>query len=109
MANLGTAIEHTDRNILPLIVKFKQLSKTWSQFSLSMVGRANLVKMVWMPQLLYVLHNCPIWLTLQLFRTIDSVFMDFVWKRGKPRIKFQILQQPIAKVGIAIPTVYTRV
>lgn len=49
---------------------------------MSIVGRANLVKMVCMPQMLYVLHNCPIWLTLRLFRTIDSVFSDFVWMGG---------------------------
>lgn len=68
-----------------------------------MAGRANLVKMVWMPQMLYILHNCPIRLTLQLFRTIDSVFSDFVWRGGKPRIRLEILQQPIDKGGIAIP------
>lgn len=68
-----------------------------------MIGIANLVKMAWMPQLLYALHNCPVWLTVKLFRTIDTVFRDFIWKCGKPRIKLEILQQAKDRGGIAIP------
>lgn len=105
VANTPNVIDYTDRNILPLIVKFRQQSKIWSKLPISMVGRANLVKMVWMPQMLYLSHNCPIWLMLRLFKTINAVFRDFVWRGGKLRIRFEVLQQPIDKGGIAIPNV----
>lgn len=93
---------YTDRNILPLIAKFRQQRKTWSKISLSMVGRVNLVKMVWMPQMLYVLHNCPIWLTLRLLIRFLGILCG---RGGEPRIRLETLKQPIDKGGIAIPNV----
>ncbi|XP_073455487.1 cysteine protease ATG4A isoform X2 [Aquarana catesbeiana] len=68
-----------------------------------MIGRANLAKMVWLPQLLFQLHNSPVWLTSKLFRTLDSTFRDLIWKLGKLRIKLETLQQAQDRGGIAVP------
>lgn len=46
-------------DITLLLVKFRNI-KVWKCLSLSVAGRCNL--MIWMPQLLYVLHNSPLWL-----------------------------------------------
>lgn len=43
---------------------------------LTVVGRANLVKILWMPQLLYLLYNCPIWLPQGFFQQVDILFRN---------------------------------
>lgn len=53
---------------------------------LTVAGRCNLIKMVWMPQLLYLLHNTPLWLNKKWFKKIDTLFRELVWRRGKARI-----------------------
>lgn len=56
---------------MPLLTKFWDKGKLWKKLWLSIVGRANLVKMILMPQLLKFLHNAPIVLSLRLFWTIN--------------------------------------
>ncbi|CAJ0919619.1 unnamed protein product [Ranitomeya imitator] len=46
-------------NLEPLITKIRTKISAWSKLNLSVVGRVNLLKMVVMPQILYVLHNSP--------------------------------------------------
>lgn len=45
-----------------------------------------------MPQLLYRLLNCPVWLSQPIFRTIDAQFRELLWKHGHSRIKLGTLQ-----------------
>lgn len=49
-------------NIVPLLAKFKGKTKIWRSLPISVAGRCNLIKMLWMSQLLYVLHNSHVWL-----------------------------------------------
>lgn len=59
-------------NILPLFSRLQAQSKTWNKLPVSIVGRINLNKIIWMPQLLYFLHNAPICLPLQIFNTLEK-------------------------------------
>lgn len=49
--------------------------------------RTNLVKMILMPQLLYVLHNSPVWIPFKHFHKFQGLFRHLVWKKGVPRIR----------------------
>lgn len=52
--------QYTSDNIDPLLIKFRGKIKVWKRLPISVAGRCNLTKMIWMSQLLYVLHNLPI-------------------------------------------------
>lgn len=43
-------------NLAPLLLKFKKKFDIWSRLPLSVAGWANLAKMIWLPQLLYLFH-----------------------------------------------------
>lgn len=69
----------------------------------SVAGRVNQIKMAWLPQLLYGLHNAPIWLPSKIFEKINSLFIDLIWKGRCPRIKLKVLQVPRDGGGLAVP------
>lgn len=90
-------------NILPLLTKFQQKVTTWTKLPLSVAGRTNLVKMILMPQLLYVVHNSPVWLPYRYFHKFQALFRALVWRRGTPRIRYETLQRPKDEGGLAAP------
>lgn len=77
---------YVQRNLAPLFKQFGQVGKICSKLPLTIIGRANLIKMIRMPQLLYLLHNCHIWLLLKFFKQIDALFRDLIWRYKHPRI-----------------------
>lgn len=72
-----------------------------------MAGRANLIKMVWLPQLLYLLHNSPVWIGEKWFQKIQSLFRKLIWKKGQARIGLQKLQCPTTEGGLGVPHPFT--
>ncbi|XP_056407014.1 uncharacterized protein LOC130298133 [Hyla sarda] len=62
------------RNLLPILDKSSQKVSVWCKLPLSVVGRTNLVKMVLMPQLLYILQNSPVWIEMAHFQRIQRLF-----------------------------------
>lgn len=98
-----TIQEYIAQNMNPLLEKFKNVSKTWCKLPLSVVGRINLIKMVWMPQLLYILHNSPIWLPISIFQRIDSLFRELIWKGKISRIRLYTLMRPKDAGGMTVP------
>lgn len=46
--------DYINLNLKPLLVKFKDKCRSWCKLPLTVIGRANLVKMIWTPQLLCV-------------------------------------------------------
>lgn len=55
-------------NLLQLLAKFQTKLDVVAKFPLSLFERINLLKMLWMPQLLYVLHS---------FLNLDSLSIHF--------------------------------
>ena len=87
--------KYIENNLAPLLLKFKNKIGIWRHLPLSVAGRCNLIKMMWMPQLLYVLHNAPIWIHKKWFRNKDTLFRELIWKGGQARIGLQTLQLPM--------------
>lgn len=90
-------------NLDPLFTRLQQKLEVWRKLPLSVVGRVNLIKMVWMPQLLYILHNAPVWLPQRLFYKINRLFQGLIWGKGTARIKLQSLQLAKDEGGLAVP------
>lgn len=96
-------LDYVSLNLTPLINRYRDRVKVWSKLKLSQVGRINLIKMILMPQLLYILHNSPMVITLKKFRIINSLFRSFIWLSKPPRIKLEQLQRPKDDGGLALP------
>lgn len=67
-----------------------------------MVGRVNLIKMLWAPQLLYVFNNSPIWIPRKWFSRIDSKFRPLIWHNKTARISLSTLQLGKDQGGLTV-------
>lgn len=73
--NVSLALQNFDQlNITPLISKLHDKLVVWAKLPLSVVGRINLVKMIWIPQILYILHNSPTWIPMRYFYKLNQLF-----------------------------------
>lgn len=90
-------------NIAPLLCRFRDKIKIWNKLWLSLAGKVNLVKMFFMPQLLYFLHNMPIVIPLSIFQEMNSIFRHLLWHNKTPRLRFEYLQRPKDAGVLAMP------
>lgn len=68
-------------NLLPLFNRLQMMCNTWCKFPLSVIGRIKLIKMVWGPQLLHIMHNSPQWIPRRWFNRINNLFRSLIWKK----------------------------
>lgn len=66
---------HVKPNINPLIHTYQEKTVSWIKLPLSVVGRCNLIKMIWSPQLLYALQNASIWIPIHVFKKYNTIFL----------------------------------
>lgn len=90
-------------NIHPLLSRFRDKINTWNNLTFSLAGKANLIKIILMPQLLYFLHNSPVVIHLKIFRVVNTLFRHLLWNTGPSRIKLEQLQNPKDSGGLAVP------
>ena len=95
--------EYLQLNLGPLLAKQREKCDSWCKLPLSVVGRANLVKMVWAPQLLYIFHNSPVWISNKWFKRIDTQMRELIWKKKVARISLTTLQYGKDRGGLAVP------
>lgn len=67
-------MDYCPLNIHPLLSRFWDKINTWNNLKLSLAGKANLIKMILMPQLLYFLYNSPVVIHLKIFRVVNTLF-----------------------------------
>lgn len=77
----------------------------WSNFTLSFIGRANLLKMIMFPKLLYLFQTLPMYLRPRDEKLINKLFRTFIWQGKRPRIAYNILQQHKTHGGINFPDI----
>lgn len=90
-------------NLAPLLLRFSSKLDAWCRLPMSVIGRGNLVKMIFMPQLLYVLHNAPTWIPMYQFHKVNRLFRALIWKKKYARIRLETLQRDKTDGGLAIP------
>uniref|UniRef100_A0A803JHH5 Reverse transcriptase domain-containing protein n=1 Tax=Xenopus tropicalis TaxID=8364 RepID=A0A803JHH5_XENTR len=98
----STAVYVAD-NIVPLIDQLKSTITFWAKLPLTLWGRINLFKMIYLPKFLYKLHNSPVWVTKKIFQRINSLLIPFIWANRTPRITWKALTAPLSDGGLALP------
>lgn len=56
-----------EANFTPLINKLQNNIQFWRTLPIFLLGRVNAIKMIFLPQLLYLLQNIPVYLTKSFF------------------------------------------
>lgn len=92
-------------NITPYVQKLETTIQTWKGFMLSYLGRANLIKMVEFPRLLYLLHSLPIYLSPKDEKAINFLYRTFIWGGKRSKIAYRTLQQDRLNGGINFPNI----
>uniref|UniRef100_A0A803JYC0 Reverse transcriptase domain-containing protein n=1 Tax=Xenopus tropicalis TaxID=8364 RepID=A0A803JYC0_XENTR len=105
---LGVVInkQHTkfeEGNLTPIVQNLSNKIDTWAQLPLTLPGRINLLKMVFLPKLLYIFHNSPVPPRAKWYKRIDSLILRFLWAGEHPRISLKTLQAPVTQGGLALP------
>lgn len=81
-------------NAQPLMTRFRVKINIWNKLNISQAGKTNLIKIILLPQLLYVLHNSPV---------VNPLFKLLLWGAHCPSIKLEQLQFPKDGGGLALP------
>lgn len=56
-----------EANLSPIVGKFREKVQRWQNLPITLMGRINLFKMIFLPKFLYILSNSPVFVTLQVF------------------------------------------
>lgn len=59
-------------NLLPLLALLKQKVQSWTRLPLSLIGRISLLKMKFLPVILYFPRHAPIWVPKSYFKKKKS-------------------------------------
>lgn len=93
-------------NLGPLLLQLQTHTKQWRDLPLDLMGRANVLKMIYLPKLLYVLAISPCKIPKTIFKSIDSICITFLWNGKSPRVALETLRLPSHLAGLAFPDFY---
>lgn len=86
-----------------LLNKLEHNIQFWKTLPISLLGRVNVIKMIFFPQILYFFQNLPVYLTKSFFSKLDSIILPFVWSYKSHRIKKDHLCKHRTVGGLALP------
>jgi len=92
-----------EANYVAILSKFKNKLEFWKTLPISLIGRVNAVKMVCLPQLLYLFQNLPIFLSKTYFKKLNSMILSFIWNYKTHRIRKGHLCKSKTSGGLALP------
>lgn len=90
-------------NYLPLLEKLKNNIQFWRTLPISLIGRVNSVRMIFLPQYLYLLQNIPVFLPKSFFKKLDAIIMPYIWNYKSHRIKKEHLCKHGSLGGLTLP------
>lgn len=90
-------------NFIPCLERMQHDFERWSLLPLNLAARINCVKMNTLPKFSYLFQCIPVFLPLAFFQKIDSLILEFIWNKKKPRLRKDFLQRPKRLGGMALP------
>lgn len=72
-------------NLTPLLDSYSKKTDRWPSFSISMMGRIALRKMLLLPKFLYIFANLPLCPPTDFFPKRSSIVFRLVWANKSPR------------------------
>lgn len=87
----------------PLIDKLQNYIQFWRILPISLLGRTNAIKMIFLPQLLSLVQNIPVFIPKIFFKRLDSIIPSFVWDYKVQRIGKAHLCKSKMSGGLALP------
>lgn len=90
-------------NFSPLLDQLREKIQFWKSLPISLLGRINAIKMMFLPQILYLFQNIPVFLTKSFFKKIDSIIQPFLWNYKTPRITKKHLIKLKVNGGLSFP------
>ncbi len=90
-------------SFLQMAEKLKANISKWKLLPLLMIGRINAIKMVGLPQFLYLFQKLPVYLLISFFNQMDSVILSFVWANKPPRISKAHRQKTVNRGSLGLP------
>ena len=85
------------------IDKLKQNIDFWKSLPISLVGRINAIKMVALPQFLFLFQGIPFYIPQSYFKQLDSIIIPFIWSYKTVRIAKKHLCKPKMEGGFGLP------
>lgn len=89
-------------NFLPLLSTLQSNIEFWRTLPMSLFGRINAVKMVFLPQFLYLFQNISVSLAKSFFKQLDSIMIPFLWDYKTHRIGKKHLCKTRREGGLAL-------
>ena len=112
ITTLGITISNDPNFIMenvfePKLKTFGNILNMWNSRGLSLKGRVTILKSLALPKLLYPMSVLPI--PAAVVNIVDNMIIDFIWNKGKPKIKKDVIVQSIEHGGIKVPRFATMV
>ncbi len=106
--SLGIKITPDVENIIsvnydPLVKNIIEMLDRWSSLPISMLGRINIIKMLILPQFLYLFQTIPPPLPASFFSTLRKNISCFIWNNKHPRLRLNLLHLPYDQGGLKLP------
>lgn len=97
--------EMLKKNVMPIINQIQEKCRCWNSYPLSWMGRIAAVKMVVLPELIFVFLNVILEVSSLVLNRLQDMINRFVWGNKRARIKSRILEQGLEDGGLAIPSI----
>ena len=85
--------------------KIKQKIGQWSKRSLTLYGKAIIIKSLILPQFIYQLSNLPS-PPQKVLKEVDDLIFNFIWNRKRAKIKRSQLYLNHTEGGLGIPNIF---